>query len=250
MTLPCNAALESERGELADDSGRLNEVSAWVFAGGEFCLAHLPAIGPEKGDRIVCVDRGLEHCLVAGFEPTVLIGDFDSVDQHLLNGPHLAHVPRHDYPAAKAASDLELALQLLVEEGIREVVILGVSGGRTDHMLFNWSLPSLRQWPFRLRLVDGTTLCHVLQGRDVCHVTAAKGQTLSLLAQTRVTGVSTSGLAYPLDKATLEVGSTLGLSNLIEDEAVTVHCVSGTLLVMLNREQARRETGAQSPPVG
>ncbi|MGQ7845511.1 thiamine diphosphokinase [Granulosicoccus sp. 3-233] len=211
---------------------------AWVFAGGEFSTEHLPVFAPGAHDRIICVDRGLEHCLAAGLEPSLLIGDFDSVDEKTLNQSRLADIPRHVYPASKAASDLELALQLLAEESLSEVNILGVSGGRTDHMLFNWSLPALRQWPFRLVLLDGTTCCHVLQGRDECQLETRRGQTLSLLAKARSTGVTTQGLRYALEDATLEIGSTLGLSNEIDGEQVRVSISSGTLLVLINRDSA------------
>lgn len=207
---------------------------AWVFAGGEFSREHMPAVGPRAHDRVICVDRGLEHCLLAGLEPSLLIGDFDSVDENILNQTSLAHVPRHVYPADKAASDLELALQLLAEESLSEVTILGVSGGRTDHMLFNWSLPVRRHWPFRLVLLDGTTCCHVLQAQDECLLAAREGQTLSLLAQECSTGVTTTGLRYALENATLEVGSTLGLSNVAVGGPVKVSMLSGTVLLMMN----------------
>ncbi len=217
---------------------RPSAARAWVFAGGDFATEHVTDSAIEAGDRIICVDRGLEHCLAAGQKPTLLIGDFDSVDAEVLEQPDLAHVPRHVYPPAKAASDLELALQLLAEEPVSRVTILGVSGGRTDHMLFNWSLPALRHWPFTMVLLDGTTFCHVLQGKDECSLETSKGQTVSLLAKCRATGVTTRGLRYALNDATLDVGSTLGLSNEVDDACVNIGIASGTLLVMINRNMA------------
>lgn len=210
---------------------------AWVFAGGEFSRDHVPFDELDERDQFICVDRGVEHCLAAGLCPTLLIGDFDSVDADVLQSDALANIPRQVYPAMKAASDLELTLQMLAEEPPEYVIILGVSGGRTDHMLFNWMLPALRSWPFTLLLIDGTTRCHVLQGRDNCSVPAFTGQTLSLLAQTRTLGVTTTGLQYALQDATLEVGSTLGLSNVVVSERVSIAIDSGTLLVLVNSDR-------------
>lgn len=212
-------------------------VRAWVFAGGEFSSSHVPFDEVGEQDRFICVDRGVEHCLAAGLKPTLLIGDFDSADEDILALAHLSDTPRHDYPSRKSASDLELALQVLAEDPPDSVVILGVSGGRTDHMLFNWSLPALRVWPFTLLLIDGTTRCHVLQGKDSCAFSVTQGQTLSLLAQVRATGVTTAGLQYPLQGATLEAGSTLGLSNVAEGGQAGVRQDSGTLLVLVNSDQ-------------
>jgi thiamine pyrophosphokinase len=208
-----------------------------VFAGGEFSVAHVPFDEVTDRDQFICVDRGVEHCLAAGLQPTLLIGDFDSVGAGVLDQIQLAEVPRHDYPSKKAASDLELAMQMLADDPPDSVVILGVSGGRTDHMLFNWMLPALRRWPFSLLLIDGTTRCHVLQQQTVCAVYATPGQTISLLAMERVTGVSTEGLQYALDGATLEVGSTLGLSNVVVSEQVRVSLQHGTLLVLVNSDE-------------
>ena len=235
MTLTDNAVSTFSRQTSPRHAQR---ASAWVFAGGDFATEHVTDSAIEAGDRIICVDRGLEHCLAAGLKPTLLIGDFDSVDAGVLEQPDLAQVPRHVYPPAKAASDLELALQLLAEEPVSRVTILGVSGGRTDHMLFNWSLPALRHWPFTMVLLDGTTFCHVLQGRDECLLETSRGQTVSLLAKSQATGVTTRGLRYALKDATLEVGSTLGLSNEVDDTQVNIGIASGTLLVMINRNMA------------
>lgn len=212
-------------------------VRAWVFAGGEFSTDHVPFDEVGEHDQFICVDRGVEHCLAAGLEPTLLIGDFDSVDKGVLALERMSDTPRYEYPAKKAASDLELALQVLADDPPDSVVILGVSGGRTDHMLFNWCLPALRSWPFTMLLIDGTTRCHVLQGKDSCALTVMDGQTLSLLALVRATGVTTTGLHYPLQGATLEVGSTLGLSNVAEGGQASVCLDSGTLLVLVNSDQ-------------
>ena len=86
-------------------------------------------------------------------------------------------------------------------------------------------------------LIDGTTRCHVLQGKDSCALTIMAGQTLSLLALVRATDVATTGLHYPLQGATLEVGSTLGLSNVAEGGQASVRLDSGTLLVLVNSDQ-------------
>lgn len=208
-----------------------------MFAGGEFSTDHVPFDEVGEQDQFICVDRGVEHCLAAGLEPTLLIGDFDSVDKKVLAQENLSQTPRYDYPPKKSASDLELALQVLADDPPESVVILGVSGGRTDHMLFNWCLPALRVWPFTLLLIDGTTRCHVLQGEDDCTLEMMDGQTLSLLAQIRATGVTTTGLHYPLQDATLEVGSTLGLSNVAAGGQAGVRMDTGTLLVLVNYDQ-------------
>jgi thiamine pyrophosphokinase len=165
----------------------------------------------------------------------MLIGDLDSVPQSLLQDDRIADVKRYIFPSEKAASDLELALTILTEEDIDEVILLGVSGGRSDHMLFNWQLVRLRQWPFSMQFIDDTTHTYVLEGALEVVLDSTPGSFLSLLAMERSTGVSTTGLQYPLSNAVIETGSTLGLSNVVMEKSVRVGISSGTLLVMVQR---------------
>ena len=183
---------------------------------------------------MVCADGGVVHCLAAGIIPDFLVGDFDSVDPEILDRSELASVQRESYPSEKNQSDLELCLDLLcqLETVPDDVILLGVSGGRSDHHLFNWLLPMLRDWPFGVRLIDDSV--------DACLVSASRpfkrscevGRTLSLVALSEASGVTTAGLEYPLCDAVLHPGSTCGLSNVISDKEVCVSLSNGQLLAM------------------
>jgi len=52
---------------------------ALVLASGDFPKSLPSEIAPAGADLVVCVDGGLVHCLGMGWEPGLLIGDFDSV---------------------------------------------------------------------------------------------------------------------------------------------------------------------------
>lgn len=209
--------------------------SVWVFAGGEFSPEDIPSKEQSPGDFHLCVDRGVEYCLQAGLEPGLLIGDFDSVSPEILLDVRLEHVPRQVHPRGKAASDLELALEWLVKDPPDRVILLGVSGGRTDHMLFNWSLPLLREWPFNMQLIDSTTHAYLITKHDQLSICAELGQTISLLVLSVADGVSTTGLQYELNNATMLPGSTLGLSNVADATKCTVSLKSGAVLVMVQK---------------
>ena len=208
---------------------------AWVFAGGDFSSDHIPENAVRDGDLLVCVDAGLEHCLMLGLQPDVLVGDLDSVSPTLLQDARLENVEKHVYPSKKAASDLQLALEILSSYSLSQVVLLGVSGGRTDHMLFNWHLMMLRAWPFNIELIDETMHAYVLEGEQSMDIHSSPNMTLSLLAMRTSKGVTTAGLQYPLHKAIIEPGDTLGLSNVVESGQARVEISSGTLLVMVQR---------------
>lgn len=218
---------------------------AIVFADGEFTPPVLDGIDTD-GAGAVCVDGGLVHCLAAGLAPTLLVGDLDSVPRDLLARDALAALPRLVFPADKDASDLELALRALADEPDTpdEVVVVGVSGGRTDHLLFNWFLPASRPWPFALRLLDTSVDAAVVTAARPLAVAAVVGRTFSLLPLVRASGVTTRGLRYALAGATLETGSTLGLSNVVAAPEVRIEIASGTVLALA----ARADDAEQEPP--
>lgn len=172
-----------------------------------------------------------------GLQPDMLIGDLDSAPQSLLQDSRIAGVKRYVYPSDKASSDMELALTILADEEVDVVIVLGVSGGRSDHMLFNWQLVRLRAWPFSMQFIDETTHSYILKGAQTVLVDATPGSFLSLLAMESSTGVSTTGLHYPLTDAAIEAGSTLGLSNRVVSDTIRVTISSGTLLVMMQRSK-------------
>ena len=189
----------------------------------------------SSGELIVCVDGGLSHCLAAGLTPDWLVGDLDSVPQHHLDAIEGASVERYSFPPEKDASDLQLALQLLADAEIDEVFLHGVSGGRTDHHLFNWLLPLHRTWPFVMHYEDAWTRATVVRPGQAFRVTLDAPTSFSVLPLCDARGVTVSGARYPLDDALLRPGDTLGLSNEIDCGTLEVHVIAGVLLVLINK---------------
>lgn len=209
----------------------------WLFAGGNFTVADISqcSLHADKHE-FVAVDRGVEHCLEAGITPNLIVGDFDSASAAILADSRLEGVRRLTYPTRKNASDLEIALHLLAETPPRKVTMVGISGGRTDHMLFNWQLPVLQAWPFEIDLIDSTVHAFVVTPERHLQVNATQGQLLSVLAFEDCEGVSVSGVEYPLALASLHAGSTLGLSNQVVGNTFNVSLSSGRCLVMLIKD--------------
>ena len=208
-----------------------------MFAGGDL-PARLPADleDVDDGAFVACADRGLEHCLALGRTPDLIVGDFDSVPAALLDSPACRGATRVTLPADKDASDLDVALErLAAEPGIDRACLLGVSGGRTDHLLFNWLLAA-RDWPFALRLVDDEVDARAVRPGRPARIDAPAGATLSLLAPVPARGVTTRGLRWELEDAALGPGSTRGLSNQVRGPGpVEVRVAEGALLAMLVR---------------
>lgn len=185
----------------------------------------------SSAERLIGVDGGSRHLESLGVLPDLAVGDMDSIPQHLLAHYKGEGVEMHLHPPKKDATDLELALELTLERGASRICILGATGGRLDHTLGNLFL-------LARCLPSGIPAC--VMDQDQCihltdqtlTLTGTIGDTLSLLPATpQVSGVSLTGLEYPLSEATLTFGTSWGMSNVFVETQATVTLRSGRLFV-------------------
>jgi thiamine pyrophosphokinase len=192
-------------------------------------LAHVP-----EGAVVIGVDSGTQHALDLGLRVDLAVGDFDSLAAVALaevtsSG---ARVERH--PPAKDATDLELGLAAALALGAVRVVVLGGHGGRLDHLLANALL--LAAPPFADLAITAhmgpATVTVTRPGRDAA-VSGPLGAVVSLLpVGGAATGITTTGLRYPLVGEDLAPGTTRGVSNELVAPEATLALAGGTLLVV------------------
>ncbi|HPU01468.1 MAG: thiamine diphosphokinase [Firmicutes bacterium] len=189
-------------------------------------------IKPE--DLVVCVDGGSRYVLAMGIRPTVVVGDFDSIDQELRR--ILEKLPVEwvcDPAVAQEQSDLEMALDYALSLKPSELVICSALGGsRVDHALSNIFLLTI---PYRAgvsaRIIDERQTVQLVDRQLT--VAGEAGDYVSLFPLTpEVTGVVTEGLKYPLYGETLYFASSRGLSNELLSESARITAASGLLLVI------------------
>jgi thiamine pyrophosphokinase len=186
----------------------------------------------RAAELLIAADGGALPLLRAGIVPHVAIGDMDSIDAAGLAELEAQGVALRRFRREKDETDLELALLYAAEAGATAIDILGALGGRWDHTLANvalLALPELRGRRARL-LADGQTLFLV---RDAAVLEGQVGDTVSLLPQAGAAhGVSTKGLLYPLDDATLSYERARGVSNVLIEPPGHVTLREGLLLVV------------------
>jgi thiamine pyrophosphokinase len=205
---------------------------ALVFAGGDppgaMALRGLPA-----PDLVIAADSGLEHATAAGYEVDLIVGDLDSADPAAVAAAEDRGAVVERHPAAKEATDLELALVAARDRECARVVVVGGHGGRLDHFLANvllFASPELSALTIEARLADA----RVFVVRDAIELRGARGALCSLLAIGGAAhGVRTEGLRFPLRGETLYPGSTRGVSNEFADEGAAVSLDDGVLLAVL-----------------
>lgn len=183
----------------------------------------------QEAELRIAADGGARHArLQLERAPHVVIGDMDSLDGETRAWLEANNVEMLQYPRAKDETDLELAILLARERGATETLILGASGGRADQWLANVML--LTRSP-NVKLTDATTEMWVGTGNE--QIEGHAGDVISLIPlDPTVTGITTTGLEYPLRGETLERGSTRGISNVMLGERAGVRWNAGTLLLV------------------
>lgn len=186
----------------------------------------------EAADLIICADGGAHHALELGITPHVLLGDFDSISPQLRKSLEEQGVKLVPFSPVKDKTDTELAVEYAVEAGAREIFLLGATGSRLDHSLANlYLLYKTARLGIKLSLVDRINQVWLVEGK--IRLQGTRGQYLSLLPLSpQVTGVTTRGLKYPLDGATLVWGSSWGISNEFLGGEAEVTLDEGLLLVI------------------
>ncbi len=189
----------------------------------------------DGADLVIAADGGADALDRLGRRPDRLVGDLDSADPALVERLAASGTTVDRHPVDKEASDTELAVRAAVTEGADRIDLLGATGGdRLDHELANLLLladPALAGVELRV-LVAGTTV-RALRGGQVLALSGDPGDLVTLLPiGGDAGGVTTSGLRWPLDGATLEMGTSRGLSNQILEAGASVRLSNGVLLVV------------------
>lgn len=187
----------------------------------------------ESFQKIISVDAGLEQTAALGLVPDMIVGDFDTVKEQVLEEYRKKeHIIWDVHKPEKNETDTELALLKAQALGCDEIVVLGATGGRADHMLGNIHLlfPCLQKG-IRAFLVDPQNRIYLLDGEHDFVRERVWGKYISFLPLTeRVLGITLEGFKYPLKDKDIEIGTSLCISNELAAERGRITFEEGVLI--------------------
>jgi len=181
---------------------------------------------------VVAADSGLEGARALGLDVDLVVGDMDSVDPSVLAGAEATGTAVERHPAAKDATDLDLALDAALARGAGRLLVVTGTGDRFDHALaVALSLAADRLAAASVEAWIGPAHLWVVRNQLAFH--GAPGMLVSLVpAHGPARRVTTAGLRYPLHGEDLDPGTTRGLSNELIAGDATVALEGGVLLVI------------------
>lgn len=182
---------------------------------------------------ILAADSGADILYKYGIDPHYLLGDFDSIDENVLNvitaGVNTIRLPRE-----KDYTDTHIAVLKAIELGAREIVLLGCTGKRIDHFMANLCLLKLAlEEGVHGYIVDEINEIYLIDKSTV--IKGKMGQVFSLFSYCEDTlGLTIEGAKYALKNYHLKQGDNLTVSNEFVEEEIVISFERGCLLVFKN----------------
>ena len=113
---------------------------AYIYTGGAIDAANITD-HPKGDDLLIAADSGFDNATALGEKPSILVGDLDSINLDSIKEKKVPDgVEIYQVPAEKDLTDTQLAVELALSKGARDIVIIGGLSGRLDHTLSNLAI--------------------------------------------------------------------------------------------------------------
>jgi len=177
--------------------------SAYIFCPSDALnIKNINVSGENDVENIyIAADSGIKTAKILNKIPDIIIGDFDSFD---LNGyKNSRNTKIIKYPAEKDETDSMLAVKYALENGYKNIAVIGGLGGRIDHTLANlFLLKYIKNRGGNGYISDGYNKITYLENSK-CEI-YKKYKYISIIpAAEKISGVSLIGFKYPLTEASV-----------------------------------------------
>lgn len=186
---------------------------------------------------IIGVDRGIDTLHGCGIKPDMVLGDFDSIDGNISD----IYKFREDaivLPAMKDFTDTHVAVLKAIEKNPSQIIIVGGTGSRLDHVLANIGMLKLCvENGIEAYIVDSNNKITMIKKKFQLLLSEQFGKYISLIPYSDIVkGVTLSGFLYDVNDFELKKGESIGVSNELREEKGLITIREGFLLVMQTRD--------------
>ena len=204
---------------------------AFIYTGGTVFDEYIIE-KPEKGDLIIAADAGYLTAQRMGIKPDVVLGDFDTLGEaNIPDGVECLRVP-----AEKNDTDTQLAVEVAIERGVWEIVILGGLSGRLDHTLSTlailenlWERKAGRIYA---TLTDGKNRVRFIRSSGAILPRSQYRYFSLIAADETVKGITLDGCKYPLKNGRISRRHQWAVSNEITGNCALIEIKRGGVWVV------------------
>ncbi len=207
--------------------------TALILANGKSPTRSLLLRYRKQAEFFVCADGGANYAADLGERPDLIIGDLDSIKTATVRKFQSVTTRRI---SDQNSTDLEKALSWLIRKNYSDIIVLGATGGRVDHLAGNLSALGKFSKRARVTFVDESGELRAVGSQMT--LDAPAGTTISLIPLTKCEGIVTHGLRWELLNGTLELGVREGTSNVVKSGPVTIRVRRGMLLIFQLHQSA------------
>ena len=195
-------------------------------------------LGHNEFDFVIAADRGLGYAELLDIKVDFLLGDYDSVDEDVLN-KYKYNTDMVTYPKEKDYTDTHIALKKALELNPQSISIIGAAGTRLDHTMTNiFIMYEALRMGVSCSIYDKYNKIYLIGAGDdkIISKNNQYGQFLSFLPATEQVVFSVKGVKYPLDNYTLKQGLSLCQSNEISKDYAEVKVKEGILVAFESKD--------------
>lgn len=202
-----------------------------ILANGEI-PTHPKAIEAlQTATYIVCCDGAINNLVELGFNPTVIIGDLDSISEAMYSKYRDIIIADKDVEY----NDLQKALRYCISMNWLDIIILGGFGKREDHALANISImlqysnPLLNQnFELKIQMITNTGLFTPIHQTTTFE--SFEKQQVSIFSFDKNTKLTFHGLKYPVENRSFQYLWEGSLNESLSD-SFTVECSGGEVVI-------------------
>ncbi|MFL9837434.1 thiamine diphosphokinase [Flavobacterium sp. ST-75] len=209
---------------------RDDQEPALIIANGAACSKELMGQLLEWSPLVIVLDNAIERVMELGIKVDVLLGDFDNgfdaeKYKELQYPLEIVHTPSQD------KTDLEKALDYLIDRKIPAANIIWATGKRADHTITNITNIVRYRNLIKVVILDDHSKVFLLPKKF--EKWYPENTPLSLIPIGKVIGIKTHNLKYELNNEELTLGYRTGSSNVtLKDGIVLIEHKDGDLLMM------------------
>ena len=175
-------------------------------------------------DQIIAVDSGIKHIYNLSLEPSILVGDLDSISKEDYQKVLEANINIDSYQKNKENTDFELSLNKIENPDNKNIFIIGGEGGDIDHMLSVFFIISHKEFYKNIIWLYGK---QTILFKNNISLEIGSNVNFSLIPLTDLKSLSIKGAKWELKNEDVESGHSLTLRNQTKGELLNISCEEG-----------------------